>query len=56
MMDAVTAVPTPVNEPVLTYRAGSPERATLEARLKELAGDRLDLTAAIGGRRLLGSG
>ena len=32
-MDAVTSVPAPVNEPVLNYAPGSPERAALQARL-----------------------
>ena len=34
-MDAVTHPPLPVNEPVLNYAPGSPERATL---LEALAG------------------
>ena len=29
-MDAVTSVPAPRNEPVLTYAAGTPERAALQ--------------------------
>ena len=36
-MDAVTQVPAPVNEPVHGYAPGTPERARLEAKLKELA-------------------
>ncbi len=36
-MDAVTSVPSPVNEPIRMYAPGSPERASLEARLAELA-------------------
>lgn len=32
-MDAITRVPVPVNEPVLTYAPGSPERADLVAQL-----------------------
>ena len=43
-MDAVTNVPVPVNEPIRATRPGSPERAALERRIKELAGDRVDLT------------
>ena len=35
-MDAVTIVPEPENEPVRTYAHGSPERASLQARLAEL--------------------
>ena len=37
VMDAVTAVPIPRNEPVRSYAPGSTERASLEAKLKELA-------------------
>ena len=44
-MDAVTQVPPPRNEPVLTYAPGSPERAALQQRLTELAGDRLELSS-----------
>jgi 1-pyrroline-5-carboxylate dehydrogenase len=55
-MDAVTQVPTPVNEPVHTYAPGTPERARLETRLKELAENPIDLTMTIGGERRLGGG
>ena len=56
-MDAITSVPVPVNEPILTYAPGSGERANLEARLKELAGaEPIELTAGIGGERRLGGG
>ena len=34
---AISKVPTPVNEPVKSYAPGSPERASLQARLAELA-------------------
>ena len=55
-MDAVTRVPAPHNEPVLTYAPGSPERAALEARLPELAGEQLDLTSTIGGVQRMAAG
>jgi 1-pyrroline-5-carboxylate dehydrogenase len=55
-MDAVTQVPVPVNEPVRQYAPGSPARAGLEATLAELAAHRLELTCAIGGKRVLGGG
>ncbi|HWB67397.1 MAG TPA: L-glutamate gamma-semialdehyde dehydrogenase [Mycobacteriales bacterium] len=56
-MDAVTAVPPPVNEPVRSYAPGSAERASLEAKLKELnAAGPLDLTMTIGGEQVSGSG
>ena len=34
MLDATTVVPAPVNEPIRHYPPGSPERASLEARLE----------------------
>ncbi|WP_329174315.1 L-glutamate gamma-semialdehyde dehydrogenase [Streptomyces sp. NBC_01477] len=55
-MDAVTQVPAPVNEPVHTYAPGSPERARLEAKLKELAGNPADLPMFIGGEQRMGGG
>ena len=55
-MDAVTQVPTPVNEPVHGYAPGSPERARLEARLKELAENPVDLPMTIGGEKRMGGG
>ena len=39
-MDAVAQVPAPYDEPAHTYAPGSPERARLERRLKELAATR----------------
>ena len=55
-MDAVTNVPAPGNEPVLTYAPGSPERATLQQRLTELAGEPLELTMTIGDEQRMGGG
>ncbi|GLU46870.1 L-glutamate gamma-semialdehyde dehydrogenase [Nocardiopsis ansamitocini] len=55
-MDAVTNVPTPVNEPVLTYAPGSPERAELASALTTLAADPAELTMTIGGERRMGGG
>ena len=55
-MDAVTHVPAPTNETVLDYAPGSPERASLEAALAELAGTRHDLPSTIGGTRVTGTG
>ncbi|MCU1599358.1 MAG: Delta-pyrroline-5-carboxylate dehydrogenase [Frankiales bacterium] len=56
MLDAITSVPTPVNEPVRSYAPGSAERASLESRLKELGSERIDLTTTIAGRSVLASG
>ncbi len=48
-MNAHTQVPVPRNEPVKDYAPGSPERAELEAKLKEFSGAPVELTATIGG-------
>ncbi len=56
-MDAITSVPTPVNEPVLTYAKGSPERVALELKLNALVeAEPLELTGAFGDERRPGTG
>jgi len=57
VLDAVTQIPAPVNEPVHGYAPGSPERVRLEAELKRLGGQEpVELTMAVGGVRRLGRG
>jgi 1-pyrroline-5-carboxylate dehydrogenase len=55
-MDAVTRVPEPRNEPVLNYAPGSPERAALELRLRELVDAPFDLTMTVRGEERLPGG
>src|SRR5215469_33127 len=55
-MDAVTRVPVPYNEPVRQYQPGSADRAALEAKIKDLAGQHAELTMTIAGRSVMGSG
>ncbi|MBT2232897.1 L-glutamate gamma-semialdehyde dehydrogenase [Nonomuraea sp. NEAU-A123] len=55
-MDAISNVPVPANERVYGYAPGSPERTTLENRIKELSGSSIDLTMTIDGARRLGGG
>ena len=55
-MDAVTTPPAPANEPVRTYAPGSAERASLEARVKELAGEPVELTSTIAGQQRMAGG
>ena len=56
MFDAVTNVPAPANEPIKSYASGSPERAALESKIKELAGEPVDLTMTVGGVQRMGGG
>jgi 1-pyrroline-5-carboxylate dehydrogenase len=56
-VDAISDVPPPRNEPIKSYAPGSPERASIEAKLATLAGaEPIELTAAIGGERRLAGG
>lgn len=43
-------VPPPVNEPARTYAPGTPERASLKARLDQMAAERIDIPLVIGGQ------
>jgi 1-pyrroline-5-carboxylate dehydrogenase len=56
VFDAVTNVPVPMNEPIRHYAPGSPERAALENRIKELASEQAELTMTIGGEQRMGGG
>ncbi len=55
-MDAVTNVPFPANEAIKRYAPGSPERAALEQKIKDLAGQSAELTMTIGGQQRMGGG
>src|SRR3989454_5135709 len=45
-------IPTPQNEPVLSYAVGSPERDELKRALKELSARVLDIPVVVGGREI----
>src|SRR5260221_10635743 len=49
-MTSIPKIPTPVNEPVLSYAPGAPERAELKRTLKELSGRQLEIPLVIGGK------
>jgi 1-pyrroline-5-carboxylate dehydrogenase len=50
--NGIRRVPPPVNEPVRSYAPGSPERAELKARIKAMAGERVEIPVVIGGREI----
>ncbi|MDH4065767.1 MAG: L-glutamate gamma-semialdehyde dehydrogenase [Acidobacteriota bacterium] len=53
MTDTLAArrhVPPPQNDPNLSYRPGSPERAELKARLSAMAAEVVDIPVIVGGR------
>src|SRR6266550_8035058 len=45
-------VPPPVNDPIKSYAPGSPERASLKARLKTMAAEKVDMPLIIGGKEV----
>ncbi len=52
MADAISTVPLPANEPVLEYRPGSPERASLQAAVDAAANEVVEVPCVIGGERV----
>lgn len=48
--NGIRRVPPPINEPIRSYAAGSPERETLKARLASMAGERIEIPIIIGGQ------
>jgi 1-pyrroline-5-carboxylate dehydrogenase len=52
MHDAIVQVPSPINEPVLGYAPGSPEKAELKAALARMAAEQIEIPCIIGGERV----
>lgn len=52
MSNAIFQIPHPVNEPVLSYRPGSPERAAIKEMLATLKQTEADIPMYIGGRHI----
>jgi 1-pyrroline-5-carboxylate dehydrogenase len=51
-MSGNVKVPAPINEPVLSYAPGTPERAALKDRLEEMAGQKIEIPLIIGGEEI----
>lgn len=52
MANGFFKVPTPTNEPVKSYKAGSPERAELKAQLEAFKSMEMDIPMIIGGKEV----
>jgi 1-pyrroline-5-carboxylate dehydrogenase len=48
----IRRVPQPINEPNKSYAPGSPERAELKARLKQMSAERIEIPLVIGGKEV----
>ena len=52
MSNASFRIPAPRNEPSLTHAPGTPERTALQAKLKALAADPIEIPLVIGGKEI----
>ncbi|MDD9930438.1 MAG: L-glutamate gamma-semialdehyde dehydrogenase [Candidatus Marinimicrobia bacterium] len=52
MQNAKAIVPKPINEPILSYAPGTPERAALKARIEELKSQQIEVPLIIGGQEI----
>ena len=50
MTNARATVPSPTNEPVLSYAPGSPEKRALKAQLEQFLGNSIEVPLIVGGR------
>ena len=52
MQNAKAIVPKPVNEPILSYAPGTPERTALKTRIQELKSQQFEVPLIIGGQQI----
>ena len=52
MANAIVPVPEPINEPVRAYAPGSPEKASLKARIDEMLAQEIEIPLVIGGQEV----
>jgi 1-pyrroline-5-carboxylate dehydrogenase len=52
MLTAISQVPTPRNEPILSYAPGTPERTQVKQRLREMSAERIEIPLFIGGKEV----
>ncbi len=45
-------IPAPINEPILSYAAGTPERTLLKQTLRDLSGRQVEIPLVIGGKEV----
>lgn len=52
MFNGIFHIPQPINEPGLQYAPGSPERAELSAKIKEMLNEQVEVPMIIGGKEV----
>jgi 1-pyrroline-5-carboxylate dehydrogenase len=50
--NAAIQIPVPVNEPLLSYAPGTPERKALKAQLEEMLGNEIEVPILVGGKEI----
>ena len=52
MPNGIIPTPTPVNDPIRAYGPGSPEKASLKTRIKEMMASEIEIPLVIGGKEV----
>jgi 1-pyrroline-5-carboxylate dehydrogenase len=52
MPNGIVPVPKPINEPIASFKPGSPEKASLKARMREMLADEVEIPLVIGGKEV----
>ncbi len=52
MANGIVPIPPPVNETIRSYAPGSPEKASLKARIRQMLGERIEMPLIIGGKEV----
>jgi 1-pyrroline-5-carboxylate dehydrogenase len=52
MANGIVPIPPPVNEPIRSYAPGSPEKASLKAKIREMLGVEIEMPLIIGGKEV----
>ena len=52
MANGIVSVPQPLNDPSSSYSPGSPEKASLKAKLKEMLSEEIEIPLIIGGKEV----
>jgi len=52
MPNGIVSTPQPVNEPIRAYAPGSPEKASLKAKMQEMLAEQIEIPLIIGGKEV----
>ncbi len=52
MPNGIVSIPAPVNEPIKSFAPGSPEKASLKAKVREMLAEEIEIPLIIGGKEV----